>query len=36
MSDDAQRAELRKSIEELHLEVKQMRTELAARGALPI
>jgi uncharacterized membrane protein YcaP (DUF421 family) len=36
MSDDAQRAELRKAIEELHLEVKQMRTELAARGALPI
>jgi uncharacterized membrane protein YcaP (DUF421 family) len=36
MSDDAQRAELRKSIEELHLEVKQMRTELATRGALPI
>jgi uncharacterized membrane protein YcaP (DUF421 family) len=36
MSDDAQRAELRKSIEELHLEVKQMRTELAARGTLPI
>jgi uncharacterized membrane protein YcaP (DUF421 family) len=36
MSDDAQRAELRRAIEELHLEVKQMRTELAARGALPI
>ncbi|WP_158945173.1 DUF421 domain-containing protein [Granulicella sp. S190] len=36
MGDDAQRAELRKSIEELHLEVKQMRAELAARGALPI
>jgi uncharacterized membrane protein YcaP (DUF421 family) len=36
MSDDAQRAELRKSIEELHLEVKQMRTELAARGTLKI
>jgi uncharacterized membrane protein YcaP (DUF421 family) len=36
MGDDAQRAELRKSIEDLHLEVKQMRAELAARGALPI
>jgi hypothetical protein len=36
MSDDAQRAELRKAIEELHIEVKQMRIELAARGALPI
>jgi uncharacterized membrane protein YcaP (DUF421 family) len=36
MSDDAQRAELRKSIEELHLEIKQMRIDLAARGALPI
>jgi uncharacterized membrane protein YcaP (DUF421 family) len=36
MSDDAQRAELRKMIEELHLDLKQMRTELAARGALPI
>jgi uncharacterized membrane protein YcaP (DUF421 family) len=36
MSDDAQRAELKKAIEELHLEVKQMRTELAARGAVPI
>jgi uncharacterized membrane protein YcaP (DUF421 family) len=36
MSDDAQRAELRKAIEELHLEVKLMRNELAARGALPI
>ena len=36
MSDDAQRAELRRSIEELHLEIKQMRTDLAARGALPI
>lgn len=35
MSDDAQRAELRKSIEELHLEIKQMRTDLAARGAFP-
>ena len=36
MSDDAQRAELRKAIEELHFEVKQMRTELASRGGLPI
>src|SRR3984957_4503646 len=36
MSEDAQGAELRKAIEELHLEVKQMRNELAARGALPI
>jgi uncharacterized membrane protein YcaP (DUF421 family) len=36
MSDDAQRAELRRSIEELHLEIKQMRIDLAARGALPI
>jgi uncharacterized membrane protein YcaP (DUF421 family) len=36
MSDDAQRAELRKAIEKLHLEVQQMRTELAARGPLPI
>jgi uncharacterized membrane protein YcaP (DUF421 family) len=36
MSDDAQRAELRKAIEELHLEVRQMRIELASRGALPI
>lgn len=36
MSDDAQRAELRKAIEELHVEVKQMRTEFAARGTLPI
>jgi uncharacterized membrane protein YcaP (DUF421 family) len=31
MSDDAQRAELKKSIAELHLEIKQMRAELAAR-----
>ena len=36
MSDDAQRAELKKLIEELHLEVKQMRTELGMRRALPI
>jgi uncharacterized membrane protein YcaP (DUF421 family) len=36
MSDDAQRAELRKAIEGLHLEVRQMRIELASRGALPI
>jgi uncharacterized membrane protein YcaP (DUF421 family) len=35
MSDDAQRAELRRSIEELHVEIKQMRIDLAARGALP-
>ena len=36
MSDDAQRADLRKAIEDLHLEVRQMRIELASRGALPI
>ena len=36
MSDDAQRAEMRKAIEALHVEVKQMRAELAARGTLPI
>jgi uncharacterized membrane protein YcaP (DUF421 family) len=36
MGDDAQRAELKRSIEELHTEIKQMRAELAARGPLPI
>jgi len=34
MSDDAQRAELKRSIEELHVELKEMRAELAARGPL--
>jgi uncharacterized membrane protein YcaP (DUF421 family) len=34
MSDDAQRAELKRSIEELHAELKEMRAELAARGPL--
>lgn len=32
MSDDAQRADLKRSIEELHLEIKQMRAELVARA----